>query len=158
MRYLSCSRLYSIFPGRSGVKILPVLAIIAILSFSGVLVSAGTDNKIFSSSFDMSGTITDVITPSNIIVGKENINLESVDSSGLSSAAHAYLMRDLKEWLIGKDVFVKGNSVYFNLNGAYNSVSINEMIQKEVMDLWYEQQYYRCYYYGRCYQVSSVDR
>gem|GEM_PF-1191668 len=150
MRYLGCSRLCSIFPGRSSMKILPALAIIAVLCFSEVLVSAGTDGKTFSSSFDMSGTITDVLTPSSILVGKEEVSLENVDSSGLSSAAHAYLMRDLKEWLIGKGVFVKGNRVYFNLNGAYNSVSINEMIQKEVMDLWHEQQYYRCYYYGRC--------
>ncbi len=131
-------------------RILTVLAIIAVLSFSEVLVSAGAGDKTLSSSFDMSGTITDVITPSSILVGKETINLEGVDSSGLSSSANAYLMRDLKEWLIGKDVFVKGNHVYFDLNGAYNSVSINEVIQKEVMDLWYEQQYYRCYYYGRC--------
>lgn len=150
MRYLSCSRLYCIFHGRSHMKILTVLAIIAVLSFSEVLVSAGTDDKMRSSSFDMSGTITEVLTPSSILVGKETINLEGVDSFGLSSAANAYLMRDLKEWLIGKDVFVKGNHVYFDLNGAYNSVSINEVIQKEVMDLWYEQQYYRCYYYGRC--------
>ncbi len=150
MRYLGRSRLCGTFPGKSSMKILPVLAIIAVLSFSEVLVSARTDDKTFSSSFDMSGTITDVLTPSGILVGKEKVSLESVDSSGLGSAAHAYLMRDLKEWLIGKDVFVKGNRVYFNLNGAYNSISINEMIQKEVTDLWYEQQYYRCYYYGRC--------
>ncbi len=150
MRYLSRSRLCSIFPSRSSMKVLPVLVIVAVLSFSEVLISAGTDDKMFSSSFDMSGTITDVLTPSSILVGKEKVSLEGVDSSGLSSAAYAYLMRDLKEWLIGKDVFVKGNRVYFDLNGAYNSVSINEMIQKEVTDLWYEQQYYRCYYYGRC--------
>lgn len=131
-------------------KIGLVLALVAVLSFSEVLVSAGADAKVLSSSFDMSGTITDVLTPSSILVGKEKVNLEGVDSSDLSSAAYAYLMRDLKEWLIGKDVFVKGNRVYFDLNGAYNSVSINEQIQKEVMDLWYEQYYYQCYYYGRC--------
>jgi hypothetical protein len=78
----------------------------------------------------MSGTITDVLTPSNILVGKEKVNLENVDSSNLNSAAYAYLTQDLKGWLIGKEVFVKGNRVYFDLNGAYNSVSINEMIQK----------------------------
>jgi hypothetical protein len=36
---------------------------------------------------------------------------------------------------------VKGNYVYFDLQGAYNSESINEMIQKEIMDLR-DQQYY----------------
>ena len=131
-------------------KIGLILALIAVLSFSGILVSAGTDAKTLSSSFDMRGTITDVITPSSILVGRENVNLEGVDSSALRSAAYAYLMRDLTEWLIGKDVFVKGNRVYFDLNGAYNSVSINEQIQKEVMDLWYEQYYRPCYYYERC--------
>jgi hypothetical protein len=98
----------------------------------------------------MSGTITDVLTPSNILVGKEKVNLENVDSSNLNSAAYAYLTQDLKGWLIGKEVFVKGNRVYFDLNGAYNAVSINEMIQKEIADLWDEQCYNRCYYCGLC--------
>lgn len=127
-----------------------ILALIAVFSISPVLVSAGVNADASGSSFDMSGTITDVLTPSNILVGKEKVNLENVDSSNLNSAAYAYLTQDLKEWLIGKEVFVKGNRVYFDLNGAYNSVSINEMIQKEIADLWDEQCYNRCYYCGLC--------
>lgn len=131
-----------------------VLALIAILSISEVLVSAGAGQSLSASSFDMSGTITDVLAPSSILVGNEEVNLESVDSSDLNPASYAYLMRDLKEWLISKDVFVKGNRVYFDLNGAYNSVSVNEQIQKEIDDLVEEQYYYLCYYYGRCHWIS----
>lgn len=131
-----------------------MLALIAVLSISEVLVFAEANQGVSVSSFDMRGTITDVVTPSSILVGKTEINLESVDSSGLNSAANAYLMQDLKDWLIGKDVFVKGNRVYFDLHGAYNSVSINEQIQKEIDDLKEEQYYYLCYYYGRCWLLS----
>ena len=42
-------------------------------------------------------------------------------------------MRDLKDYYIGKDVFVKGNYVYLDLQGAYNSESLNEIIQKEIL-------------------------
>ena len=61
-------------------------------------------------------------------------------------------MDDLKGYYIGKDVFVKGKYVYFDLQGAYNSESINEMIQKEIMDLrdqqdygWLDQSSYQSY-------------
>jgi hypothetical protein len=131
-------------------KLVSVLALIAVLSISEVLISAAAGSSVSASSFDMSGTITDVLSPSSILVGKESVTLESVDSSDLNSAAYAYLMKDLKEWLIGKEVFVKGNRVYFDLNGAYNSVSINEMIQKDITDLWYEQCYNRRCYCGPC--------
>ncbi len=131
-----------------------ILTLIAVLSISEVLVSAEANQGVSVSSFDMRGTITDVLTPSSILIGKAEVNLESVDPSGLNPAANAYLMQDLKDWLIGKDVFVKGNRVYFDLHGAYNSVSINEQIQKEIDDLLEEQYYYLCYYYGRCWSLS----
>lgn len=154
MKYPSCSKGYCIPSGGSPMKCRLILALIAVLSISEVLVSAQVDQSVSSSSFDMSGTITDVLTPSSILVGTAEVNLESVDSSDLNPAAYAYLMRDLKEWLIGKDVFVRGNRVYFDLNGAYNSVSINEQIQKDIDDLIEEQYYYLCYYYGRCHWIS----
>lgn len=153
MKYLSYAGWHS---GRSAfssgpiAKIGSVLALIAVLSISEVLISTAVGVGVLASSFDMSGTITDVLTPSSVLIGKENVDLEGVDSSDLNSAAYAYLMIDLKEWLIGKDVFVKGNRVYFDLNGAYNSVSINEMIQKDIADLWYEQCYNHRYYCGLC--------
>lgn len=113
-------------------KIGHVWALISVLSFSGVLVSAGADADfgadveanagVFDPSFDMSGMITNVLTPASILVGKEKVNLEGVDSSGLNSATYAYLMQDLKEWLTGKDVFVKRNRIYFGLNSAFNSL------------------------------------
>ncbi len=131
-----------------------MLALIAVLSISDVLISATAGQGVSASSFDMKGTITDVLMPSSILVGKTEVNLESVDSSELNSAANAYLMRDLKDWLVGKDVFVKGNRVYFDLHGAYNSVSINEQIQKEIDDILEEQHYYLCYSHGRCWWFS----
>ncbi|MCJ7445014.1 MAG: hypothetical protein MUO26_10900 [Methanotrichaceae archaeon] len=123
-----------------------LVLILVMLSLSECLVSTGVDMKITSSYFDMNGTITNVLTPSSIIIGNEEVKLEGVDPYGLYSSAYAYLVEDLKNWLIGKDVFVKGNYVYFDLNGAYNSISINEMIQKEIIDLWNEQYYYQDYY------------
>lgn len=131
-----------------------MLVLIVVLSISEVLVSAAAGQGVSISSFDMRGTIIDVLTPSSILVGKTEVNLESVDSAELNPAANAYLMRDLKDWLVGKDVFVKGNRVYFDLHGAYNSVSINEQIQKEIDDILEEQHYYLCYYYGRCWWFS----
>ncbi len=120
-----------------------------VLSLSGVLVSAGADMKITDLSFDMRGTITNILSPSSIVVGKDMVNLDSVDPSGLYRVTYSYLMDDLKQYYIGKDVFVKGNYVYFDLQGAYNSESINEMIQKEILDLRDQQDYggfYQSYY------------
>ena len=65
-----------------------------------------------------------------------------------------YLMEDLKSYYIGKDVLVKGNYVYFDLNGAYNSQSINEMIQNKISDLQMGQNYSKRYY-GGYYKLSS---
>ena len=54
---------------------------------------------------------------------------------GLNQGQYAYLMDDLESSLQGKEVFVKGGYVYFDLTGSYNSVSINEMTQKGISDL-----------------------
>ena len=85
--------------------------------------------------FDMHGTITDVISPSCLLVGNQRINLVDVDASGLTARQYAYLMDDLKSSLKGKDVFIKSGYVYLDLVGSYNSQSINEMTQKEISDL-----------------------
>lgn len=88
-----------------------------------------------ASHFDMQGTITDVISPSCLLIGNERINLADVDASGLTARQYAYLMDDLKSSLKGKDVLIKGGYIYFNLIGSYNSQSINEMTQKDISDL-----------------------
>lgn len=85
-----------------------------------------------ASYFDTQGTIMDVISPSCLLIGNNTVNLAGVDASGLYHGEYAYLMNDLKKSLKGKDVFVKGGYVYFDLTGSYNSVSINEMTQKEI--------------------------
>jgi hypothetical protein len=41
-------------------------------------------------------------------------------------------MKYLKYKLIGKEVFVKDNYAYFDLNGAISTESINEIIQEEI--------------------------
>jgi hypothetical protein len=130
--------------------------VLIVLSFSEVPLSAGTDIEKANLSFDMSGTITNVLSPSSIVVGMDVVNLDGVDPSGLYRFTYSYLTRDLKEYYIGKDVFVKGNYVYFDLQGAYNSESINEMIQKEILSLR-EQQDYGSFYqssYQSTYQSS----
>jgi hypothetical protein len=88
-----------------------------------------------ASYFDMQGTIMNVISPSSLMIGNNTVTLEDVDASGLNQRQYAYLMDDLKSSLLGKDVFIKGGYVYFDLTGSYNSVSINEMIEKEISDL-----------------------
>jgi hypothetical protein len=117
-----------------------VLVLIA-LSLSEILISAGADTEVTNSSFDMKGTITNVLAPSSIVIGSNVVNLEGVDSSGLYRSTYYYLMEDLKSYYIGKDVLVKGNYAYFDLNGAYNSESINVMIQKDISDLLKGQYY-----------------
>ena len=88
-----------------------------------------------ASYFDMQDTIMNVISPSSLLIGNNTVSLADVDASGLNQRQYAYLMDDLKCSLQGKDVFVKGGYVYFDLTGSYNSVSINEMIHKEISDL-----------------------
>jgi hypothetical protein len=111
-----------------------------ILCLSGILISSGIDAKPIPSGFDMRGKITNILSPSSIVVDKAVINLGGVDSSGLYRFTFSYLMDDLK-YYIGKDVLVKGNYVYLDLQGSYNSISINEMIQKEISDLRDQQDY-----------------
>jgi hypothetical protein len=88
-----------------------------------------------ASYFDMQGTIMNVISPSSLLIGNNTVTLADVDASGLNQKQYAYLMDDLKSNLQGKDVFVKGGYVYFDLTGSYNSHSINDMTQKEISDL-----------------------
>jgi len=130
-----------------------LILILMVLSYAGVLISAGFDTKIMEPGFDMKGTITNVLSPSSIVVGSNVVNLEGVDPSDLYVSTYFYLMEDLKGYYIGKDVLVKGNYVYFDLNGAYNSQSLNEMVQKEISDLQEVQNYGRLS--GRHYRLSS---
>ena len=88
----------------------------------------------------MNGTITRVLSPSSIVIGKVAVSLDEVDASGLNNCAYSYLMNDL-QYYVGKDVLVIGNKVYLALNGAYNSESINEKIQREISMLEEEQEY-----------------
>ena len=121
------------------------------MKLTEVLISAGSDTKMTNSSFDLKGTITNVLSPSSIVIGRDMVNLDGVDASGLYRSTYVYLMEDLRSYYIGKDVLVKGNYTYFDLNGAYNSESLNEMIQKEISDLLKGQNYGIVYgrYYGR---------
>ncbi len=127
-----------------------LVLIFIVLSLSEILIAAGAA-QITNSSFDMKGTIANVLTPSSIVIGSDVVSLDGVDASGLYRSTYYYLMEDLKSYYIGKDVLVKGNYVYFDLNGAYNSESINVMIQKEISDLLKGQNYGILYgrYYGR---------
>ena len=128
-----------------------LILILMALILTEVPISAGSDTKITNSSFDMKGTITNVLSPSSIVIGKDMVNLDGVDASGLYRSTYVYLMEDLRSYYIGKDVLVKGNYTYFDLNGAYNSESLNEMIQKEIADLLKGQNYGIVYgrYHGR---------
>jgi hypothetical protein len=122
-----------------------LVLILIVLSFSAVLVYAENDTKSTNLSFDKRGTITNVLSPSSIVIGSDVVNLDGVDPSGLFGPSYSYLMGDLIDYYIGKDVFVKGNYVYFDLQGAYNSESINEIIQKDILGLR-EQQHYGLFY------------
>jgi hypothetical protein len=95
-----------------------------------------------ASYFDMHGTVNQVISPTDLIIDGKEVILTGVDPSGLDDSQYTYLMLDLSEMVIGKDVFVKNGYVYYDLLGSYNSVSINEMIQKEIRDLKYSYPYY----------------
>ncbi len=131
-------------------KIGLVLIMVLVLSFFEAITAAGAGPSGVITSFDMQGTITDVITPSSVLIGDKIVNLVDVDSSGLNAAYYAYLMQDLKDYYIGKDVFVKENYIYFDLGGEYNIDSINGKIQKEIDDMVQAQYYDKCYYYGYC--------
>jgi hypothetical protein len=92
-----------------------------------------------ASYFDMQGTILSVDSPSVLLIGNDTINrtitLEDVDASVLNQKQYNYLMNDIRPMLLGKDVFIKGGQVYFDLTGSYNSRSINDMIESEIKDL-----------------------
>ena len=130
--------------------------VLIVLSFLEVSLSSGNDMKTTNLNFDMSGTVTNVLSPSSIAIDTVVVNLDGVDPSGLYRFTYSYLTQDLKDYYIGKDVFVKGNYVYLDLQGAYNSESINEMIQKDILSLL-EQQDYGSFYqssYQSTYQSS----
>lgn len=88
-----------------------------------------------ASYFDMQGTITDVLAPNSLKIDDKIIILGDVNPTGLNRTQYVILMDNLRDWLVGKDVFVKGNYVYFDLHGSYNSVSINEMVQNDIQDI-----------------------
>jgi hypothetical protein len=106
-------------------------------SFSAQTANQGTETF----TFNIHGTITDVLTPSSILIGNEmvELNLGFINPSGLYEGNYELLMNSLKDKLIGKEVLVKDNYAYYDLNGAINTVSINEMIQKEVWGMLIEQ-------------------
>jgi len=98
-----------------------------------------------ASYFDMQGTIAGVNSPNSLLIDNKTVNLVKVDPSGLTRGQYSYLMNDLNDWLMGKDVFVKDEHVYFDLKGSYNSISINEMIQRRIKNLEEE---LSLYHYG----------
>jgi hypothetical protein len=113
-----------------------------------------------ASYFDMQGTVVNVISPSSLLIGNNTVTLVDVDASGLNQRQYAYLMDDLEGRLQGKDVFVKGGYVYFDLTGSYNSYSINEMIQKEISDIKEMRRFYCdgfCYYPYDSTEISSYS-
>jgi hypothetical protein len=115
-----------------------ILMLLAVSSM-GFMTSSLAETNQTNSSFDMNGTITRVLSPSSIVIGKVAVSLDEVDASGLNNCAYSYLMNDL-EYYVGKNVLVIGNRVYLALNGAYNSESINEKIQREISMLEEEQE------------------
>lgn len=117
------------------------LIILMLLGIWAVLFYSGMGTPFAASGFDMRGTITHVLTPASIVVGNMTINLDGINATGLSNSAYVYLMEDLRRYYIGKDVLVKGNYVYFDLHGSYNSESINEMIQRQISELEAAQKY-----------------
>lgn len=129
-------------------KIGAIQFILTLLFILAVLMNCGTGASFATSGFDMKGTITLVLSPGSIVVGNVTVNLDGINSSGLSSSAYIRLMEDLKSYYIGKDVLVKGNYAYFDLHGSYNSESINEMIQRQISDLEAAERYRMPYNYS----------
>lgn len=111
------------------------LIVLALLSIWAALMHSGMGTSPAASGFDMGGTITYVLTPASIVVGNITVDLAGINASGLSSSAYVYLMEDLRRYYTGKGVLMKGNYAYFDLNGSYNSESINEMIQRQISEL-----------------------
>lgn len=117
------------------------MIILTLLGIWAVLIHSGTGITSASPGFDMRGTITSVLTPASIVVGNVTITLDGINATSLSNSAYFYLLEDLRRYYIGKDVLVKGNYVYFDLHGSYNSESINEMIQRQIDDLQVAERY-----------------
>ena len=122
--------------------------ILTLLCFMAVLMNCSTGTSFATSGFDMKGTITHVLSPASIVVGNVTVNLDGINSSGLSSSAYFRFMEELKSYYIGKDVLVRGNYAYFDLHGSYNSESINEMIQRQISDQEATERYRMPYNYS----------
>lgn len=122
--------------------------ILTLLCFMAVLMNCSTGTSFATSGFDMKGTITHVLSPASIVVGNVTVNLDGINSSGLSSSAYFRFMEELKSYYIGKDVLVRGNYAYFDLHGSYNSESINEMIQRQISDQEAAERYRMPYNYS----------
>jgi hypothetical protein len=87
--------------------------------------------------YDVHGPITDIISPTSILIGNDtvvdlNIDLEYSNPADLSAANYEFVMDYLKDKLIGKEVYVRNDYAFYDLNGAMNSVTLNRMIQKEI--------------------------
>ncbi len=72
----------------------------------------------------------------------KTIELDGVDYSGLFRSTYDFLIRDLYGYYVGKQVLIKGNTIYLDLIGSNNSQSINHMIQEEIDHLREEQYLY----------------
>jgi hypothetical protein len=83
---------------------------------------------------DIHGTITDVFTPSSLLIGNGTVVYLDIDADpdDLNYGNYEILMDYLKHKLIGQEVYVKDNYAYYDLNGAFYSVSINDIIQEEI--------------------------
>lgn len=78
---------------KNGLALIMALA----LSLFEILMSTGAGADGAVTSFDIQGTITNVLTPSSILVGKETVSLADVDPSGLNAATYEYLMQDIRD-------------------------------------------------------------
>ena len=103
----------------------------------------------------MDDTIERVGSPSSLLIDNKTVKLAGINASGLTVGQYNYLMNDLNDWLLGKEVFVKDDYVYFNLGSSYNSISINEMIQNDIKKLiegpafgYYSRNFWNCYSRG----------
>jgi hypothetical protein len=65
------------------------------VSLSGLMTSSVAETNQTNSSFDMNETITKVLSPSSIVIGRVAVSLDEVDASGLNNCAYSYLMDDL---------------------------------------------------------------
>ena len=66
-----------------------------------------------ASYFDMEGTIARVDSPNSLLIDNKTVELADIDASGLTRGQYNGLMNDLNDRLLGKDVFVKDDYIYF---------------------------------------------